>query len=393
MPEQNATALNPVMETYSRFPITLTKGKGSYVWDEKGKKYLDYTSGIAVCNLGHVEESVKTAVENQLNELWHCSNLYQIPIQEKLAELLVQNSCGDQVFFCNSGAEANEAAIKLARRYAKTIKEQEGTEIVSFSSSFHGRTIGAMSATGQEKIQQGFGPMAPGFRYLPYNDTDALEQLIRPETCAVLVELIQGEGGVIPADREWIKKLSRLCQDHDVLLIVDEIQTGIGRTGSMFAYEQYGIEPDVITVAKGLGNGIPVGAMVAKKQAAQAFTPGSHGSTFGGNPIAAAAGTAVLTYINEKNVLDHVNELAAYLSDGLEKLKEASSSIKDIRGKGLLLGIVVNQPAIEFITKAREEGLLILPAGQEVVRVLPPLTTTTEEADEFLAVMKKVFVH
>lgn len=393
MPEQNATALNPVMETYSRFPITLTKGKGSYVWDEKGKKYLDYTSGIAVCNLGHVEESVKTAVENQLNELWHCSNLYQIPIQEKLAELLVQNSCGDQVFFCNSGAEANEAAIKLARRYAKTIKEQEGTEIVSFSSSFHGRTIGAMSATGQEKIQQGFGPMAPGFRYLPYNDTDALEQLIRPETCAVLVELIQGEGGVIPADREWIKKLSRLCQDHDVLLIVDEIQTGIGRTGSMFAYEQYGIEPDVITVAKGLGNGIPVGAMVAKKQAAQAFTPGSHGSTFGGNPIAAAAGTAVLTYINEKNVLDHVNKLAAYLSDGLEKLKEASSSIKDIRGKGLLLGIVVNQPAIEFITKAREEGLLILPAGQEVVRVLPPLTTTTEEADEFLAVMKKVFVH
>lgn len=391
MSDQHATAINPVMETYGRFPIALAKGKGSYVWDEKGKKYLDYTSGIAVCNLGHVEESIKTAVENQLNQLWHCSNLYRIPVQEELAELLVQNSCGDQVFFCNSGAEANEAAIKLARRYAKTIKEQEGTEVVSFSSSFHGRTMAAMSATGQEKIQQGFGPMAPGFRYLPYNDIKALDQLIRPETCAVLVELIQGEGGVIPADPKWVKKLSDLCQENDVLLMVDEIQTGIGRTGDLFAYEAYGIEPDVITVAKGLGNGIPIGALVAKKQASQAFTPGTHGSTFGGNPVASAAGAAVLKFIKEKSILANVRKISDYLTAGLESIKEQSSSIIEIRGKGLLLGLHVNQPAIDFIIRAREEGLLILPAGQDVVRVLPPLTTTQEEADEFLAVMKKVF--
>lgn len=391
MSDQHTAALNPIMETYTRFPITLVKGKGSYVWDDEGKKYLDYTSGIAVCNLGHVEESVKTAVENQLSQLWHCSNLYQIPIQEELANLLVQNSCGDQVFFCNSGAEANEAAIKLARRYAKTIKQKEGTEIVTFSSSFHGRTMAAMAATGQEKIQEGFGPMPPGFRYLPYNDIEALDQLIQPETCAVLVEPIQGEGGVIPADPDWMKKLAKICQDNDVLLMVDEIQTGIGRTGRLFAYEHYEIEPDVITIAKGLGNGIPVGAVIAKKHAAQALTPGSHGSTFGGNPIASAAGAAVLKYIMKNEVYTHVSEISSYLVSGLEELKKTSSSIKAIRGKGLLLGLLVDQPAIQFITKAREEGLLILPAGQEVVRILPPLTTTKEEADQFLKIMKKVF--
>lgn len=391
MSDQHTAALNPIMETYTRFPITLVKGKGSYVWDDKGNKYLDYTSGIAVCNLGHVEESVKAAVENQLNQLWHCSNLYQIPIQEELANLLVQNSCGDQVFFCNSGAEANEAAIKLARRYAKTIKQKEGTEIVTFSSSFHGRTMAAMAATGQKKIQEGFGPMPPGFRYLPYNDIAALDQLIQPETCAVLVEPIQGEGGVIPADPEWMKKLAEICQDNDVLLMVDEIQTGIGRTGRLFAYEHYEIEPDVITVAKGLGNGIPVGAVIAKKHAAQALNPGSHGSTFGGNPVASAAGAAVLKYIMENEIFSHVSEISSYLVSGLEELKNTSSSIKAIRGKGLLLGLLVDQPAIQFITKAREEGLLILPAGQEVVRILPPLTTTKEEADQFLKIMKKVF--
>lgn len=383
--------IHPIMPTYNRFPLAIVKGKGSYVWDDNGEKYLDYTSGIATCNLGHVPQVVKEKVEAQLQELWHCSNLYHIPVQQQLAEVLTKNSVLDQAFFCNSGAEANEAAIKMARRYAQQVKGTDAFEVVTFTSSFHGRTLGTLAATGQEKIQEGFAPLLEGFRHLPYNDVDALDQLVQPKTCAVLLELVQGEGGVIPADPVWVEQIAKLCKENDLLLMIDEVQTGMGRTGTLFAYEQYDIDPDVVSLAKGLGSGFPIGALLAKAEAAQAFIPGTHGSTFGGNPLAASAGFATVSHLVESNVLTSVVELGEYLVKQLHQLKEQFISIDAIRGKGLLLGLAIKGKPIEIITKAREQNVLILPAGGNVVRVLPPLTTTKEEIDQFVSVLKKVF--
>lgn len=379
------------MATYSRFPVTLVKGKGSYVWDDQGKQYLDFTSGIATCNLGHVPDAVKEKLEEQLQDLWHCTNLYQIPNQEKLAALLAANSCGDQVFFCNSGAEANEAAIKLARRYANKVKGSGSSEVVTFQQSFHGRTLATLTATGQEKIQQGFSPLMPGFSYLPFNDEEALEELTTRKPAAVLLELVQGEGGVIPANPEWVKKLAEICKNNGILLMVDEIQTGIGRTGTLFAYEQYGIEPDVISLAKGLGSGFPIGAIIAKEEAAKGFEPGSHGSTFGGNPLATAAGLATVTHILETNLLKQVKEVVTYLDSQLEMLKGKYEFIKNIRGKGLLKGLLVETNALDIVQKAIANNLLILTAGPNVVRILPPLTVTKEEINEFIEALEKTF--
>ncbi|WP_371068905.1 acetylornithine transaminase [Sediminibacillus sp. JSM 1682029] len=393
MSKQTIPAAAPMlMPTYNRFPLTLVEGKGSWVWDDKGGKYLDYTSGIATCNLGHAPDSVKQQLKNQLDKIWHCSNLYHIPAQEQLAEKLVEHSFGDQVFFCNSGAEANEAAIKLARRYAQEIKGTDAYEVVTFSQSFHGRTLATLAATGQDKIQQGFAPLAEGFRYLPYNDKRALEQLVTDRTCAVLLELVQGEGGVIPADEDWVKQLAALCKQNDILLMIDEIQTGIGRTGTLFAYEQYGIEPDVISLAKGLGSGIPIGAIIAGRKVASAFSPGSHGSTFGGNPFSSTAGLATITHIMDNGLIDQAAELSAYLEEQLQCLKQQFSYIKEIRGKGLLQGIVVEGNAMDYVIKAREQHhLLVLVAGPSVIRILPPLTTNKTEIDQFISVMEKVF--
>ncbi|MDR6999007.1 acetylornithine transaminase [Neobacillus niacini] len=382
---------SPLMSTYTRFPVTLVKGKGSYVWDDNGTQFLDFTSGIATCNLGHVPDAVKEKLEEQVQNLWHCSNLYHIPNQQELAALLTENSCGDQVFFCNSGAEANEAAIKLARRYAQKVKGTDAYEIVTFQQSFHGRTLATLSATGQEKIQQGFLPLVQGFRYLPYNDDAAIEQIAEIKPAAVLLELVQGEGGVIPANKEWVESLAQICEENDILLMVDEIQTGIGRTGTLFAYEQYSIEPDVISVAKGLGSGFPIGAIIAKNKAAKGFDPGSHGSTFGGNPLATAAGVATITHIVKSNLLKQVGEISTYLDEQLQTLKEKYSFIKDVRGKGLLKGIVVEINAAEIVQKAIDQQLLILTAGPNVVRVLPPLTATIEEINEFITKLEKAF--
>jgi len=379
------------MATYSRFPVTLVKGKGSYVWDDQENQFLDFTSGIATCNLGHVPDPVKEKLEEQLQNLWHCSNLYNIPNQEQLAALLTANSCGDQVFFCNSGAEANEAAIKLARRYANKIKGNSSSEVVTFQQSFHGRTLATLTATGQEKIQQGFAPLMPGFSYLPFNDEEALDQLITLKPAAVLLELVQGEGGVIPANQEWVTKLAQICKENEILLMVDEIQTGIGRTGTLFAYEQYSIEPDVISIAKGLGSGFPIGAIIAKEEAAIGFEPGSHGSTFGGNPLATAAGLATVTHIMESNLLEDVKETVNYLDQQLLQLKEKHSFIKEIRGKGLLKGLVVEINALEIVQKAIANHLLILTAGPNVVRILPPLTVTKAEIDEFTVALEETF--
>lgn len=392
MATNNSVSLtSPVMATYSRFPITVVKGKGSYVWDNQGVHYLDFTSGIATCNLGHVPEVVKEKLEEQLQNLWHCSNLYNIPNQIELAELLTANSCGDQVFFCNSGAEANEAAIKLARRYANKVQGNESPVIVTFMQSFHGRTLATLTATGQEKIQQGFLPLLPGFCYLPFNDEDALEQIKSLKPAAVLLELVQGEGGVIPANQEWVQKLAKICEEKEILLMVDEIQTGIGRTGTLFAYEQYGIKPDVISLAKGLGSGFPIGAIIAKDEVAKGFDPGSHGSTFGGNPLATAAGLATVTHILDSGLLDEVNHLSAYLDEQLECLKEKYSFIKEIRGIGLLKGMVVEINALDIVQNAIENNLLILTAGRNVVRFLPPLTVSKEEINEFIVKLEKTF--
>lgn len=380
------------MSTYGRFPLALVKGKGSYVWDDQGNKYLDYTAGIATCNLGHVPEVVHDELSKQLQELWHCSNLYQIPKQQQLAQMLVDNSCADEVFFCNSGAEANEAAIKIARKYAQTIKKNNSYEIVSFTQSFHGRTMATLSATGQEKIQKGFYPLLEGFRYLSYNDYSSLNELVSSQPCAVILELVQGEGGVVPAEAQWVQKLYEICQEHDILFMVDEIQTGMGRTGTLFAYEQYGIEPDVITLAKGLGSGFPIGAMLAKSRVAKAFDPGSHGSTFGGNPLAVTAGLTTVNYLVQENIPELASKNGKYLIERLQEIASHTEEIVEIRGKGLLLGIVVTGEAISYVSKAREQQVLVLPAGPNVVRVLPPLTTNKEEMDEFVSVIKNIFL-
>ncbi len=379
-----------LMQTYQRFPLTVEKGKGSYIWDDRGKKYLDFTSGIATCNLGHVPDVVKSQIIAQIEELWHCSNLFHIPVQQKLAQLLTTYSFGDQVFFCNSGAEANEAAIKLARKYAKKVKETHAYEVVTFSQSFHGRTLATLSATGQNHVKEDYAPLASGFRHLPYNDFEALNNLVTPDTCAVLVEVVQGEGGVIPADQSWLKQLAAICKENNLLLIFDEVQTGMGRTGTLFAYEQYGVTPDVMTLAKGLGSGIPVGAVIATEEVAKAFGPGTHGTTFGGNPIACTAGIATLNYMIENDVCSTTTELGEYLSQQLQQLKEQCPVIEKVQGKGLLQGMALKIPAKDIVNKARGQGVLLLTAGSHVLRVLPPLTTTYEEIDEFISKLYSV---
>lgn len=382
---------HPLMKVYQRFPVRIVKGDGSYLWDDQGVRYLDFTSGIAVCNLGHAPQAVKKALIEQLDTLWHCSNLYHIPVQEELAQALVDHSALDQVFFCNSGAEANEAAIKLARKYAKQVQKRDKYEIVTFKQSFHGRTMATLTATGQGKIQEDFDPLPPGFRYLPYNDAQALEQVAGEKTCAVLLELVQGEGGVVPADPDWVADLYRLCQEAGLLFMVDEVQTGMGRTGTLFAYEQYGIQPDVMTLAKGLGSGFPIGALLAKEEVARAFSPGSHGSTFGGNPLAVRAGLATLKEMLKPSFLPEVERLSRYLRNGLEELARSKPAVKGVRGKGLLQGLVVEPGGAKAVVDAaREQQVLLLLAGPDVVRILPPLTTTTAEIDQLLQVLSAI---
>lgn len=373
-----------IMNTYNRFPVKLVKGKGSKVWDDKENEYLDYTSGIATCNLGHVPDQVQSRVKEQLDLLWHCSNLYEIPNQEELAELLTQNSVFEKVFFCNSGAEANEAAIKIAKKYAKDQGNPERTDIVTFKQSFHGRTGATMAATGQEKIHQGFTPLAVGFRYLALNDFESLSEISDGKTTAVLLEVIQGEGGVNPVDKEWLTQLEKICKENNILLMVDEVQTGMGRTGTLFAYEQFGVKPDVITLAKGLGSGIPIGAMLASESVAASFSPGTHGSTFGGNPLATSAGIATIESILSDGFLAEVKEKSDWFRKQLEKLRQSSNKVIGVKGLGFLVGIELTEPVGPWIDRFREKGILVLSAGANVLRVLPPLTTTKEELNQFV---------
>lgn len=368
---------------YKRWELEIVEGKGAKVIDANGTEYLDFVSGIAVCNLGHCHPAVVEAVQAQLQKLWHVSNLFENSLQEEVASLLVANSDGQRVFFCNSGAEANEAAIKLARKYTGKSK------ILTFHQSFHGRTFATMTATGQEKIHSGFGPLLPTFSYLPFNDAAALEQAMDHEVAAVMVEAVQGEGGVTPAQAEFLQAAEKLCKQYGALLIIDEVQTGIGRTGKAFAYQHYGISPDIITVAKGLGNGIPVGALVGKEELADTFSAGTHGTTFGGNMIAMAAAKAVLENIMQSEFLESVTEKAAYF---MELLQDATSLpiVKEVRGKGLMIGIECNTEAAPLVTELQKNGLLVLVAGPNVVRLLPPLTVTKEELKTAASLIKEV---
>lgn len=375
-----------LLPNYARKSIEFVEGKNQTLIDRQGNHYLDFTSGIGVVNLGYGNEALNACLAKQAAKLWHTPNLYENQLQEAVAESLAGNH-NYLSFFCNSGAEANEAAIKLAR------KASGKTKIISFIASFHGRTYGAMSATGQPSIQAGFEPIVPEFIYLPYNELLPLKQAIDNQTAAVILEVIQGEGGVIPADETWLQEVVAYCHQHDVLVIVDEVQTGIGRTGSFYAFEQYGIEPDIVTLAKGLGNGIPVGALLAKDFLASAFSPGSHGSTFGGNNLAMSAANYVVNEVNQAVFLQEVQQKGAYLLAELEKLQVDSTMIAEVRGRGLMIGLELTDVnfVAPIIDQLQMKGLLVLKAGQKVIRLLPPLTITMAELKMGVALLAAVF--
>ncbi len=379
-----------LFQTYARYPITLVKGKGSRLWDDQGKEYLDFMSGLAVTNLGHVPDAVKQALVQQLDQLWHVSNLFHIPNQERAAKLLADNSCADAVFFCNSGAEANEAAIKLARRYHQKVRNEERYEVITFTQSFHGRTIATLTATGQDKVKEGFLPLPQGFVHVPLHDVPALEAAITTKTAAIMLELVQAEGGVIPVDPQFLREVRALCDRHGLLLIIDEIQTGMGRTGKLFAHQHYDVEPDVFTLAKGIGSGFPVGAMLAKQPYTAGFAPGAHATTFGGTPIAMAAVTATIETMLEQDVPAKAAEASEYLFAQLHQHLDAIPGIKQIRGKGLLIGILCDEPVADAISELHRRGLLVVTAGPNVIRLLPNLLVTRDEIDEAVAMIAKV---
>ncbi|PMQ00764.1 MAG: aspartate aminotransferase family protein [Dictyoglomus sp. NZ13-RE01] len=380
-----------VMNTYNRYKIAIVKGKGAKVWDADGKEYLDFVAGIAVCSLGHSNEELINGIKEQLDKLMHISNLYYIEPQAHLAKLIVEHSCGDKVFFCNSGAEANEAAIKLARKYGKIHGGPEKYEIITALKSFHGRTLATLTATGQPKYQKNFEPLVPGFTYVPFNDVYALKEKVSEKTCAILLEPIQGEGGVNPATKDFLKTARELCDKYNALLIFDEVQTGIGRTGKFLAYEHYDVEPDIFTLAKALGGGFPIGAMVANKKCSNVFTPGDHASTFGGNPLACSAGIAVINYIFKNNILQNVERVGNYFKEKFVKLQEKYPFIKEVRGIGLMLGMELEIEARPVVEKALNEGLLINAVGEKILRFVPPLIITEKEVDEAIEILNRIF--
>ncbi|HXH64838.1 MAG TPA: acetylornithine transaminase [Mariprofundaceae bacterium] len=377
-----------LMNTYARFPVRLVKGQGSRVWDDQGKCYLDFISGIAVNTLGHAHPALAKAVCRQAETLVHCSNLFHIPQQEQLAEVLCRLAGLDAAFFCNSGAEANEAAIKLARRYWHDQGSKRRT-IITAVQSFHGRTLNTLSATGQDKVKIGFDPLMPGFLHVPYGDLAALEAAIDDDTAAIMLEPVQGEGGVNMPGAGYLAAVRELCDTEGVLLILDEIQTGIGRTGSMFAFQHEAAVPDILSLAKGLGSGFPVGAMLAKATVAAAFTPGSHGTTFGGNPLACAAALAVLDTIEREHLVANARTQGERLSAGLKAMAKKHASVCAARGLGLIAGLQLDREAAPVITACRDAGLLLLLAGPKVIRFLPPLNVSADEIDEALAIVDR----
>ncbi|WP_025684139.1 acetylornithine transaminase [Paenibacillus maysiensis] len=376
--------------TYARYPLTLVKGQGSWLWDDQGKRYLDFMSGIAVTNLGHAPQAVAERLKKQIDELWHVSNLFHIPGQERAAALLTANSSADAVFFCNSGAEANEAAIKLARRYHQKVKQTGRYEIITFTQSFHGRTLATLTATGQDKVKEGFLPLPAGFKSVPLHDQAALEAAISENTAAIMLEMVQAEGGMYPVEPAFVDVITKLCDEHGLLLIIDEVQTGMGRTGKLFSFEHYGIEPDIFTLAKGLGSGFSVGAMLGKGYLREAFTAGSHGSTFGGTPLAMAAVQATIETIIDDKLPERAAELGEYLFQSLQKQLGEIPFVKDIRGKGLMVGIECAEPVAKLVLAGQKKGILFITAGPNVIRLLPNLYVTKDEIDQAVALVTEV---
>lgn len=378
--------------TYSRFPAAIVRGEGCRLWDADGKEYLDFLAGIAVCSLGHCHPAVTEAVCNQAKKLLHVSNLFYTEPQTELAELLTQHSFAERVFMCNSGAEANEAAIKLARIYSSGAGRYE---VISLSGSFHGRTLATVAATGQPKFHKGFEPLPAGFVHAGFGEPQEIEKLINAKTCAVLCEPLQGESGVRPLSPEYLRAIRNLCDRHGLLLIFDEVQTGIGRTGSLFTYEQCGVVPDIMTLAKALANGLPIGAMLTRTKVAAAFTPGTHASTFGGNPVAAAAGVAVLKTMLADGFFADLHKRSAYFIQRLEELAQNFPQLcAGVRGRGMLLGLVLTDKGIEhgpaIVRQMFDRGLLINFAGMQALRFIPPLTVSKEEIDKMIAGLREV---
>jgi len=375
----------------NRTPVCFEYGKGINLWSTDGKKYTDLFAGIAVSVLGHSHPKLVEAIKTQAEKFIHCSNLYYIESQAKLAKVLVENSCADKVFFSNSGAEANEAAIKLARIYFKKKGQPEKYEIITLEKSFHGRTLATIAATGQDKYQKPYSPLTPSFTSVPANDLEALKKAINGNTCAVMLEPIQGEGGINLISPEYMKGVRELCDKEGIFLILDEVQSGLGRTGKLFAYQHFDVEPDIFTLAKALGGGFPVGAMCAKDHVAQAFEPGDHGSTFGGNPLACAAGLAVMDTIFKEKLVENSAKIGEYFIIQLNKLKEKYSFISEIRGKGLMIGIeVTNGKAKELVKACFENGYLVGNVGPGIIRVLPPLIVTKDDVDGFIKAFEDI---
>ena len=370
-----------VASTYGRYPIALVRGKGTKVWDATGKQYTDFISGIAVDNLGHCHPSVVAAIRKQAGQLLHVSNLFHIEPQSLLAAELTRHSFADKVFFCNSGTEANEGAIKLARRYFFDKGDKNRREIISMKDSFHGRTTGSLSATGQKKFHTGFAPLLPGFKHVAFNSIPAVEKIISSKTCAVLVEPVQGEGGVNIPDKTYLKKLRKLCTKNGVLLIFDEVQTAFGRTGPLFAYERFGVKPDIMTLAKALGAGIAIGALAATNRVMKSFVPGTHAATFGGNPLACSAALAALKTYTQPGFLENAERMGDYFASRLGELAKSFSIVKEVRGVGLLLALELNQPGARIVEDCMRQGYLTNCIQQNILRFIPPLIITKKEID------------
>ncbi len=380
-----------MFHTYKRIPVTLVKGDGCRVWDENGKEYLDFVGGIAVCSLGHSSPILSKALYEQSQKLVHVSNLFYTEPQTELAQILVENSFADRVFFCNSGAEANEAAIKLARRYSREKFGSERYIIMTMENSFHGRTMATLSATGQERIRIGFDPLLEGFRFVPFNDLKKFESSVDESVCAVMLEPIQGEGGVVLPDPDYLKGVREICTEHGMLLILDEIQVGMGRTGRFFAYQHFGITPDIITLAKALGNGIPIGAMLATEELNDAFGPGSHATTFGGTPLITAGATAVIKSLLNDGWIENTRVMGDYFKDELGNLQQKHGIIKDIRGLGLILGVELDTEGAPFVSACMERGFLINCVQERVLRFVPPLIIGKEEIDLLIHCLDQIF--
>jgi acetylornithine aminotransferase len=378
------------MKTYGRYPVVAQGGKGCRLWDVDGKGYLDFLAGVAVNNLGHCHPKVVAALQEQAGRLLHCSNYYHIPQQIELAEWLCEHSFADRVFFCNSGAEANEAAIKLARKHSREKFGEDRFEVITAQDSFHGRTIGTISATGQDKVKVGFAPLVPGFRYVPFGDTEALRQAITPKVCAILLEPVQGEGGVNVPPVGYLKAVRDLCNEFDLLLIFDEIQVGCGRTGTLWAHEQEEIVPDIMTLAKALAGGPPIGAMLTTEPLAERLGPGTHGSTFGGNPLVCAAALAAMRITVDDGVLENCQDMGLYLTQALERLHDKYTFIKEVRGRGLMIGMELNIEGGALVSAALERGLLINCTVGKVLRFVPPLIISRIEIDEAVAILDEV---